>query len=137
MRPPHRQPPTPTVPVGLARLTLDVDRLNGEVRLLKGYLKVLGPVPQRRYEEPLEDRRDYSRSETGGTVEPENKIKAALEDTEGQEDPAAQMRVIRAISANVDGALTDIRAIRTMFEDIVQQPEVLAQVRERIRKKRR
>jgi hypothetical protein len=70
-------------------------------------------------------------------LEPENKIRAALEDTETQDDPAAQMRVIRAIAANVDGAFTDLRAIRAMFEDIVQQPEVLARVRQRIRKKGR
>jgi len=85
----------------------------------------------------VEDVMGLGRGATRGTLEPKNEIKVALEDTEGQDDPAAQMRVIRAATAKIDGALTDLRAIRAMFEDIVQQPEVLGRVRQRIRKKGR
>jgi hypothetical protein len=70
-------------------------------------------------------------------LEPENKIRAVLEDTGTENDPAAQMRVLRAIAANIDGATTDLRAIRAMVDDIVQQPDVKARVREQIRKRRR
>jgi hypothetical protein len=84
-------------------------------------LKDFGPVPSPPY---IRSAIDYSRGETSGTLEPRKETKLALEETGTENDPAAQMQVIRALAADLVGAFIDVRATRTMVEDIVEQPEV-------------
>jgi hypothetical protein len=61
-------------------------------------------------------RPDYRRGETGGTREPENEIRAVLDDTEGQYDEAALVRILRGMATALEGALADIRATRALLE---------------------
>jgi hypothetical protein len=122
-------------PTVTERQALDRDRLCAEVQRLRALLNDFGPVPGR----PTMDNigLDYRRGEGPGTREPKNATRQALEDTGTDIDRAAEMKIQRAIAADIDGALTDIRAMRTIIEDIAEQPDVRARFKAWITRKRR
>lgn len=85
----------------------------------------------------MADRRDYSRGETGGTREPESQIARVLADIGDVNDPAAMPEIIAAMAADLEGAVTDMRAVRTMIEEILDDPDAKARFTARFQRKPR
>jgi hypothetical protein len=83
------------------------------------------------------DRPDYSLGETSGTLEPTSQIARVLAETEDVTDPKAQAAIIAAMAADVEGALTDMRAVRTLIEEVLDDPEARDRFRARFVRKPR
>jgi hypothetical protein len=116
----------PTVAESMARIARDVRGLYEEVRPLRASLMGSRPAPRAR---DMTDRPDHSRGETRGTLEPTSHIERALEETDGQTDEAALLKVMRAIAEDLEGALADVRAIKNLIEESMDDPDERARFR--------